>query len=86
MPGFFEAAANFKQTITKHEVTVEGKTVEVSRDNKIEMIKRGVENYYFKTDGTLALRERKNTRYYYPEIETFTGNPYWPEETFIWKK
>ena len=86
MPGFFEAAANFKPKITKHEVTVEGKTVEVCRDEKIEMIKQGTENYYFKTDGTLALRDKKSARNRFPEIETFAGTPYWPEETFVWKR
>jgi hypothetical protein len=86
MPGFFEAAANFKPIITKHEVTVEGKTFEVSRDEKIEMIKQGMENYYVKTDGTLALREKKSGRHRFPEIETFAGDPYWPTERFTWKK
>ena len=86
MPGFFEAAANFKQSKSVHEVTVDGKTIEVSRDKKIEMIKNGIEHYYFKEDGTLAMREKKNIRNHYPEIETFLGNPYWPEEQFVWKR
>ena len=86
MPEFFEAAANFKPAISKHEVTVEGKTVEVSRDEKIEMIKQGIENYYFKTDGTIAVREKKSARNRFAEIETFAGDPFWPTERFVWKK
>jgi hypothetical protein len=86
MPGFFEAAKNFKQVVKKYTVTLQGQTIEVTLDKKLEMNKNGIENYYLKTDGTLSMREKKNTRYRYPEIEKFMGDPYWPKERFEWKK
>jgi len=86
MSEFFKAAAHWKQRITKHEVTVEGKVYEVTVDKKIDMIKHGEENYYINPKGEIALQEKKDTRYVFPEIETYVGNPYWPKETFVWKK
>ena len=86
MSEFFKAAANWKQPIKKHQVTVEGTVYEVTLKESIEMIKHGVENYYIDPNGEIALRVKKNTRYVFPEIETFVGNPYWPTERFTWKK
>ena len=86
MSEFFKAAATWKQRIKKFTVTVEGKVYEVTQDKLIEMSKHGVENYYINPKGEIALREKKNTRYVFPEIETFVGDPYWPTERFIWKK
>lgn len=86
MPGAIEALKNFKPRVVKHTITVEGRTVEVTLDKKLETIRNGIENYYLKEDGTPVLREKKNTRHIHPEIETFVGDPYWPEETFVWKK
>ncbi len=86
MPGCIEALSNIKPRRNKHEVVVEGHTVEVTLDKKIEMIRNGVENYYFTHTGELVLRERKNKSILFPEIEKFIGNPYWPEDKFLWKK
>ena len=43
MPGFFEALDNFKNKETKkHFVKVEGQTVEVSLEKKLEIMKAGI--------------------------------------------
>jgi hypothetical protein len=85
MPGFFEAAKNFCQTESKHTVTIEGQTVEVSREEKIEIICNG-ENNYVLQDGRPRCVVIKREKYRHAEIEKFTSDPFWPTEEFVWKK
>jgi hypothetical protein len=85
MPGFFEAAKNFRQTESKHTVTIQGQTVEVSQEEKIEIVRNG-ENNYVLQDGRPCLIVVKREKYRHAEIEKFTSDPFWPTEEFVWKK
>lgn len=85
MSGLFDALKNFKPVSKKHFVTVEGKQVEVSLKQKLEIIQHGEENYILK-DGKPTLKEIKTQRNTFAEIENMTADPFWPTEEFVWKK
>jgi len=71
--------------VKKHFVKIQGKEVEVSMEEKIEIIRNGESNYILE-GMTPVLVEIKIDMNVFPEIENFTSDPYWPTERFIWKK
>ena len=71
--------------VKKHFVKIQGKEVEVSIQEKVEIIRNGESNYIL--EGTTPVKvEIKIDMNVFPEIENFTSDPYWPSESFIWKK
>jgi len=71
--------------VKKHFVKIQGKEVEVSIQEKVEIIQNGENNYIL--EGMTPVKvEIKIDMNVFPEIENFTSDPYWPSESFIWKK
>jgi hypothetical protein len=71
--------------VKKHFVKIQGKEVEVSMQEKIEITKNGESNYIL--EGMTPVKvEIKIDMNVFPEMENFTSDPYWPSESFIWKK
>ncbi len=71
--------------VKKHFVKIQGKEIEVSIQEKLEIIQNGENNYIL--EGMTPVKvEIKIDMNVFPEIENFTSDPYWPSESFIWKK
>ena len=71
--------------VKKHFVKIQGKEVEVSMEKKIEIIRNGESNYIL--EGMTPVKvEIKIDMNVFPEIENLTSDPYWPTESFLWKK
>ena len=92
MPGFFEALDNFKNKETKkHFVTVEGQTVEVSLEKKLEIMKAGISAWTIQkvSDGIVFVKkpvipkEQRQTELTQAEngITFYEHNPFWPMGT-----
>ena len=92
MPGFFEALDNFKhKEPKKHFVTVEGKTVEVSLEKKLEIMKSGIGAWTIQkvSDGIVFVKkpvvpkEQRQTELTQAEngITFYEHNPFWPMGT-----
>jgi hypothetical protein len=92
MPGFFEALDNFKhKEPKKHFVTVEGQTVEVSLEKKLEIMKTGIDQWTIqKTSNGIVFvkkpivpKEQKQTELTQAEkgITFYEHNPFWPTGT-----
>ncbi len=73
------------QTDKKHFVHIQDKEVEVTLDEKKEIIRNGENNYVLK-GGKPVKVEIKIDRNRFPEIEDFTSDPFWPSEMHTWKK
>lgn len=73
------------QTVKKHFVHIQDKEVEVTLDEKKEIIRNGENNYVLK-GGKPVKVEIKIDRNHFPEIEDFTSDPFWPSERHTWKK
>ena len=71
--------------VKKHFVKIQEKEVEVSLEEKLEIIRNGESNYILE-GMTPVLVEIKIDMNVFPEIENFTSDSYWPTESFIWKK
>ena len=91
MPGFFEALDNFKnKEPKKHFVTVEGQTIEVSLEKKLEIQKAGIGAWTIQkvSDGIVFVKkpiipkEQKQTELIQAEngITFYENNPFWPTE------
>lgn len=85
MSDLFKAFKNFTSVPKKHFVNVEGEKVEVTLEVKLKILKHGEQNYILK-DGKPVLKEIKNKRNTFAEIEHLTSDPFWPTEEFSWKK
>lgn len=85
MPGFFEAWNNLSPNIKKkHTVTVEGKTVEVTLQSKLEIMRSGEDAWHWQGD-KLVRKPVCKTKKGYPMLMRsdkgyvfHEGNPYWP--------
>lgn len=101
MPGFFEALEKFKDKKTKkHFVSVDGETIEVSLEQKLEVQRVGETEYFCKKgpNGSVICKkpvvpkEQQQTMLAKVEegIQFFENNPYWPEGTgkkgYTWRK
>ena len=89
MPGFFEALENFKHKETKkYFVNVEGQTVEVSLEKKLEIMKAGIDQWTIqKTSNgivfvkkTVIPKEQRQAELVSAEKGTtfYKHNPFWP--------
>ena len=71
--------------IKKHFVKIQGKEVEVSLEEKLEIIRNGESNYIL--EGMTPVKvEPIIDMNVFPEIEDLKSDPYWPRESFVWKK
>lgn len=101
MPGFFEAFNKFKnKNEKKHFVTVDKQQVEVSLQQKLDILKAGEENYFCQRgpNGAVICRrpivpkEQQQTQLTATSngIKFYQGNPFWPtnegKTAYQWKK
>ena len=95
MPGFFEALDKLKTVEKKHEVTIQGKTLSVSLEKKIEIIRAGEDKYMIK-DGQIERKPKTKTKRTFPVLKSnrpgyvfYEGNPFWVarhgEEGYEWQ-
>jgi hypothetical protein len=71
--------------VKKHFVKIQGKEVEVSLEEKLEIIRNGESNYIL--EGMTPVKvEPIIDMNVFPEIEDLKSDPYWPTESFVWKK
>ena len=71
--------------VKKHFVKIQEKEVEVSLEEKLEIIRNGESNYIL--EGMTPVKvEPIIDMNVFPEIEDLKSDPYWPRESFVWKK
>lgn len=81
----FDFLKNFKAPQKKHFVLIQGKKVEVSLQEKLDIIRNGENNYVLENDIPKKI-EIKIDRHRFPEMDNISSDPFWPTEQFIWKK
>ena len=85
MSELFDALKKLKKHTKKHFVQIQGKTIEVSLQEKINIIRNGEQNY--KLEGNRPVKiEVKFDRSTFNVIDNLTKDPFWPEEQFKWIK
>lgn len=64
MPGFFDAIKNFKPRQKAHSVEINGKTVQISLEKKLQVQKKGIENFDLVTnkDGYDLIEKTKTAK------------------------
>ena len=97
MPGFFEALENFKPTPKKiHTVTIQGQSVVVTLEKKLEVIKHGEDAYEWKTNTEFVRKKRIPAEQRQPlmykadkGVTFYKKNPFWvkniDKEGYIWQ-
>ena len=85
---FFEAAKNWKTQEKKHFVTIQGKTVEVTLDQKLEVMKHGEHRFCWQGDQFILIPRPTYTGITYAQWQDVEengysfvdGHMYWPAE------
>ncbi len=97
MPGFFDALKDFKPTPKKvHTVTIEGQSVVVTLEKKLEVIKHGEDAYEWKTNTEFVRKKRIPVEQRQPlmykadkGVNFYKKNPFWvkniDKEGYIWQ-
>ena len=96
MPGFFEALENFKSKERKpHVVTIEGQSIVVSLERKLEIMQAGEDAYTWK-NGEVVKKKRIPAEQRQPLMHKadkgytfYKKNPFWvkniDKEGYIWQ-
>ena len=96
MPGFFEAINRLKPVVKKkHTVIIQGQSIEVSLEKKLEIQKAGECNYMIK-NGKITLRPRTKTNRTFATLAKaehgylfYENDPFWVieegNEGYIWQ-
>ena len=96
MPGFFEALENFKPKERKpHVVTIEGQSIVVSLERKLEIMQAGEDAYTWK-NGEVVRKKRIPAEQQQPLMHKadkgytfYKKNPFWvkniDKEGYIWQ-
>jgi len=96
MPGFFEALENFKPKERKpHVVTIEGQSIVVSLERKLEIMQAGEDAYTWK-NGEVVRKKRIPAEQQQPLMHKadkgytfYKKNPFWVKninkEGYIWQ-
>ena len=96
MPGFFEALENFKPKERQpHVVTIEGQSIVVTLEKKLEVMKHGEDAYEWKTNIEFVRKKRIPAEQQQPlmhkadkGVTFYKKNPYWvnniDKEGYIW--
>lgn len=85
MSDLFDAFKNYQIPVKKHFVLVEGRSIEVSLEKKLEIQKNGEKNYVLQGN-VPVLKKNKRQQRSFAEIEQFVTDPFWPEKKIVWKK
>ena len=84
MSELFNVLKNLKKDTKKYFVQIQGKSIEVSLHEKINIIRNGEQNYKLENNRPVKI-EVKFDRIKFNVIDNLTKDPFWPAETFIWK-
>jgi hypothetical protein len=86
LTNFFEAFDNFNfSNKKKHTITIEGKTIEVPLQKKLEVMNNGEENYYWKSNVEFSLRKKEKTKIVDPVFETRIEDVFWDTKKTKWR-
>jgi hypothetical protein len=100
MPSFFEALDNFKnKEVKKHTVVIQGQSVEVSLEQKLEIQHSGEDSWMLQKGPTGMMvcrkpvipKEQRQTELIQAEngITFYENNPFWPtgknSKGYIWQ-
>ena len=97
MPGFFEALENFKPQKRKpHTVTIQGQSIVVTLEKKLEVMKHGEDAYMWKTNMEFVRKKRIPVEQRQPLMHKadkgytfYKKNPFWvkniDKEGYIWQ-
>ena len=88
MPGFFEAMKNIEPIKEKvHTVTIQGQTVVVTLEKKLEVMLHGEDAYKWKSATEFVLKPRPKVGVVYPRLQKaakgynfYDNDPYYPKE------
>jgi hypothetical protein len=86
MPGFFEAIGKIQPRVKKYWVTIQGRSIEVSLEKKLEILRAGEDRYML--DGeTVKLKPVTKTKRRFPVLKDLDRDPYWidTEERYTWQ-
>lgn len=85
MSELFKALQDFKQPAKKHHVTIDGTKIEVTKQQKLEVIRNGEHRYKIE-QGQLVLVPIAVTKFRFAEIQELGSDPYWPQEKHTWTR
>jgi len=86
MSELFKVLEGKQQRQKSHTLIIEGKEVTVTKDQKLEIIRNGLQNYTF-VDGKIQRKIiDKVKKYKFAEIENLSSDPFWPTEVHKWTK
>ena len=84
MPGFFEALNRMSAIKEKkHYVTIQGQTVEVSLQKKLEILKHGEENFLLKGNG-IELKPEPKIKTAYPVLKEAEKGYHFIDDDIHW--
>ena len=96
MPGFFEALENFKPKKKVHTVTIQGQSIVVTLEKKLEVMRHGEDAYEWKTNIEFVRKKRIPAEQQQPIMYKadkgytfYKKNPFWvkniDKEGYIWQ-
>ena len=84
MPGFFEAVENFKPKKKVQTVTIQGQSIVVTLEKKLEVMKHGEDAYEWKTNMEFVRKKRIPAEQQQPTLHKadkgytfYKKNPFW---------
>ena len=88
MPGFFEALENFKPIEKVHTVTIQGQSVVVTLEKKLEVMRHGEDSYMWKTATEFVLKPPPKILPQYKTLKKteekgynfYDNDPFYPKE------
>ena len=70
MPGFFDAIKNIEPPKKKvHTVTIQGQSIVVTLEQKLDVIKNGEDAYTWTSPTTFALKQKPKTSRQFPTLQ-----------------
>ena len=96
MPGFFEALRNFKPKKKVHTVTIQGQSIVVTLEKKLEVMKHGEDAYMWKTNMEFVRKKRIPVEQQQPLMykadkgyKFYKKDPFWVKnigkEGYVWQ-
>jgi len=96
MPGFFDALANFKPKKKVHTVTIQGQSIVVTLEKKLEVMKHGEDAYMWKTNMEFVRKKRIPVEQRQPLMykadkgyKFYKKDPFWVKnigkEGYVWQ-
>lgn len=87
MPGFFEAMANLPKKKDKvHTVTIQGQSIVVTLEKKLEVMKHGESEYMWKTPTEFVLKPRPKSKTSYPVLVDVAKGYHFQDNDIHWPK